>query len=63
MNVLRIRRASAHRRFDGRGARGRRAMKFVPYRLDTALPFTAHFALAWGLPLVGAYYRLQDILR
>ena len=23
----------------------------------------AHFALGWGLPLVGAYYRLQDILR
>ena len=22
-----------------------------------------HFALEWGLPLVGAYYRLQDILR
>ena len=22
-----------------------------------------HFALDWGLPLVGAYYRLQDILR
>ena len=22
-----------------------------------------HFALGWGLPLVGAYYRLQDILR
>ena len=22
-----------------------------------------HFALAWGLPLVGAYYRMQDILR
>ena len=22
-----------------------------------------HFALNWGLPLVGAYYRLQDILR
>ena len=21
-----------------------------------------HFALGWGLPLVGAYYRLQDIL-
>jgi len=25
--------------------------------------FPGHFALAWGLPLVGAYYRLQDILR
>ena len=22
-----------------------------------------HFALGWGLPLVGAYYRLQDLLR
>jgi len=22
-----------------------------------------HFAPGWGLPLVGAYYRLQDILR
>ena len=38
-------------------------MKFVPYRLDTALPFTGHFALAWGLPLVGAYSRLRDVLR
>ena len=38
-------------------------MKFVPYRLDTALPLTGHFALAWGLPLVGAYSRLRDVLR
>ena len=38
-------------------------MKFVPYRLDTALPLTGHFALAWGLPLVGVYSGLRYVLR